>query len=99
MNNDTPKTNRQGHREALTTAIMLRVQSEIEAVIATLPLEEPERVREAIRSEVFPHARFKLGALTLAELTSEEAVQPVIKNHIATARYFVDRVTAKRNRP
>jgi len=98
MKNETPNANRQGFREALTTAIMFRVQCEIEDVIATLPPEEPEEVREAIRQEVLPHSRFCLDSLTLEGLQNQNALDRPVAKAVAQAQYFVDRIRKQRGR-
>jgi len=98
MNNEAPNGKRQGFRGALTTAIMFRVQCEVEDVIATLAPEEPEEVREAIRQEVLPHSRFCLDSLTLEGLQNDNALDRQVANAVAQAQYFVDRIKAQRGR-
>ena len=91
-------TARKRLRETITSAIMLRLEDELGAVIGTLPSDIPEEIREKIRQEVLPDARFHLGLLTLRQLRSRETVQAIIDNSLGAARYMVDRVAANRKR-
>jgi hypothetical protein len=96
MTIDTPTAPHE-FRERLISTTILRVHDELEEVIATLPPDEPEEVRDAIRQEIIPHTRHILSALSLRELTDAESLQSHIDSCLATARYFVHRIALKRS--
>jgi hypothetical protein len=85
-----------GVRQRLITAVLLRVESEVEAVI---PAGLPTGIRGKIRDEVVPNSRFQVNHLTADELLEGQMVLRHVDDAIATAQYLVNRVQARSNSP
>lgn len=96
---NTPRISRQTEnqrlRKALIDAILFRIAVEVEIAISG---EVPVETRTAILDEIRPNARYMLSALDNDELQNDHVLDGQIANAVATARYFVDRIVAQRNR-
>ena len=87
--NETP-------REALSAAILFRIEQEVREAILQDDLSEDSR--KAILEELLSNSTFILESLTIQDLQNEFAIQRHVEKSIATATYFVHRIAAQRSR-